>query len=93
MDFPLVLFCQKDAARLLLKHFSVNFSPRCIVPFVACLVLCRHAHYQTGNTPLALVWKDENCSEYVIDTDSKGQVPNQQQVILDIFIFIRLFII
>lgn len=40
----------------------------------------RHAHYQTGNTPLALVWKDENCSQYVIDTDNKGQVPSQQQV-------------
>lgn len=40
----------------------------------------RHAHYQTGNTPLTLVWKDENCSQYVIDTDNKGQVPSQQQV-------------
>lgn len=40
----------------------------------------RNAHYQTGNTPLALVWKDENCSQYVLDTDSKGQVPSQQQV-------------
>lgn len=40
----------------------------------------RHAHYQAGITPLALVWKDENCSQYVMDTDSKGQVPNQQQV-------------
>ncbi|KAL6996970.1 hypothetical protein U1Q18_007093 [Sarracenia purpurea var. burkii] len=44
----------------------------------------KHAHYQTGNTPLALVWKDENCSQYVIDTDNKGQVPNQQQVVLEL---------
>lgn len=44
-------------------------------------MLVRHAHYQTGITPLALVWKDENCSQYVMDTDSKGQVPNQQQVL------------
>uniref|UniRef100_A0A2P2JMP8 Snurportin-1 n=1 Tax=Rhizophora mucronata TaxID=61149 RepID=A0A2P2JMP8_RHIMU len=44
----------------------------------------KHAHYQTGNTPLTLVWKDENCSEYVIDTDSKGQVPTQQQVVLEL---------
>ncbi|KAB1217373.1 hypothetical protein CJ030_MR4G020948 [Morella rubra] len=44
----------------------------------------RHAHYQTGNTPLALVWKDENCSQYVIDTDSKGQIPSQQQVVLEL---------
>ncbi|EEF51792.1 snurportin-1 [Ricinus communis] len=44
----------------------------------------KHAHYQMGNTPLALVWKDENCSQYVIDTDSKGQVPSQQQVVLEL---------
>lgn len=49
---------------------------------------CRHAHYQAGNTPLTLVWKDENCSQYVIDTDSKGQVPNQQQVHLHFLIFV-----
>ncbi|KAI3901287.1 hypothetical protein MKW92_051256 [Papaver armeniacum] len=41
-----------------------------------------HAHYHTGNTPLALVWKDENCSQYVIDEDSKGQTPLYQQVVL-----------
>ncbi|KAG0465603.1 hypothetical protein HPP92_019767 [Vanilla planifolia] len=44
----------------------------------------RHAHYQNGNTPLALVWKDEFCSQYVLDTDSKGQVPAQQQVVLEL---------
>ncbi|KAI4343617.1 hypothetical protein L6164_010948 [Bauhinia variegata] len=44
----------------------------------------RHAHYQTGITPLALVWKDEKCSQYVIDTDNKGQVPTQQQVVLEL---------
>ncbi|XP_031371505.1 snurportin-1 isoform X2 [Punica granatum] len=44
----------------------------------------KEAHYQTGNTPLALVWKDENCSQYVIDTDSQGNVPKQQQVVLEL---------
>ncbi|XP_052181679.1 uncharacterized protein LOC127794542 [Diospyros lotus] len=44
----------------------------------------KHAHYQAGNTPLALVWKDEKCSQYVIDTDSKGQIPSQQQVVLEL---------
>ncbi|KAK7411027.1 hypothetical protein VNO78_02363 [Psophocarpus tetragonolobus] len=44
----------------------------------------KHAHYQAGITPLALVWKDENCSQYVMDTDSKGQVPNQQQMVLEL---------
>lgn len=46
----------------------------------------RHAEYQTGNTPLALVWKDEHCSQYVIDTDNKGQVPSQQQVHYFVFL-------
>ncbi|KAH1255110.1 Snurportin-1 [Glycine max] len=52
------------------------------VPYVkdGLLFYNKHAHYQAGITPLALVWKDENCSQYVLDTDSKGQVPNQQQV-------------
>ncbi|CDP12238.1 unnamed protein product [Coffea canephora] len=56
------------------------------VPYIkdGLLFYNKHAHYETGNTPLALVWKDENCSEYVIDTDSKGQVPNQQQLVLEL---------
>ncbi|KAI4336315.1 hypothetical protein L6164_014854 [Bauhinia variegata] len=56
------------------------------VPYVkdGLLFYNKHAHYQTGNTPLALVWKDENCSQYVIDTDSRGQVPSQQQVVLEL---------
>ncbi|KAL5724816.1 hypothetical protein ACHQM5_008030 [Ranunculus cassubicifolius] len=44
----------------------------------------KHAHYQKGNTPLALVWKDETCSQYVLDTDNKGEVPAQQQVVLEL---------
>ncbi|KAK8959974.1 hypothetical protein KSP40_PGU011098 [Platanthera guangdongensis] len=44
----------------------------------------RHANYQAGNTPLALVWKDEFCSKYVLDTDGEGQVPIQQQVVLEL---------
>ncbi|KAK9090127.1 hypothetical protein Sjap_023304 [Stephania japonica] len=44
----------------------------------------KHAHYQAGLTPLALVWKDESCSQYVLDTDGKGQVPAQQQVVLEL---------
>ncbi|KAI3765978.1 hypothetical protein L2E82_16025 [Cichorium intybus] len=56
------------------------------VPYVkdGLLFYNKHAHYQTGNTPLALVWKDETCSQYVIDTDNKGQIPNQQQVVLEV---------
>ncbi|XP_057439258.1 uncharacterized protein LOC130731086 [Lotus japonicus] len=56
------------------------------VPYVkdGLLFYNKHAHYQAGITPLVLVWKDENCSQYVMDTDSKGQVPNQQQVVLEL---------
>ncbi|PNT69962.1 hypothetical protein BRADI_2g03710v3 [Brachypodium distachyon] len=44
----------------------------------------KHAHYQTGITPLTLVWKDEACSQYVLDTDSEGQVPTEQHVVLEL---------
>ncbi|XP_050220987.1 uncharacterized protein LOC126671273 [Mercurialis annua] len=56
------------------------------VPYVkdGLLFYNKHAHYQMGNTPLALVWKDEKCSQYVIDTDSKGEVLSQQQVVLEL---------
>ncbi|KAG9155020.1 hypothetical protein Leryth_012198 [Lithospermum erythrorhizon] len=56
------------------------------VPYVkdGLLFYNKHAHYQTGNTPLTLVWKDENCSQYVIDTDGTGQIPIQQQVALEL---------
>ena len=40
----------------------------------------RHAHYESGITPLTLVWKDEACSQYVLDTDSEGHVPAEQHV-------------
>ncbi|KNA13288.1 hypothetical protein SOVF_118140 [Spinacia oleracea] len=56
------------------------------VPYVkdGLLFYNKHAHYQSGNTPLTLVWKDEKCSQYVIDTDSKGEVPSKQQVVLEL---------
>ena len=44
----------------------------------------RHAHYELGLTPLSLVWKDTNCSQYFLDTDSHGIVPTQQQVVLEL---------
>ncbi|KAL3331573.1 hypothetical protein AABB24_035085 [Solanum stoloniferum] len=56
------------------------------VPYVkdGLLFYNKHAQYQTGNTPLSLVWKDEHCSQYVIDTDNKGLVQSQQQVVLEL---------
>lgn len=27
-----------------------------------------------------LIWKDESCSQYVIDTDNNGEIPNKQHV-------------
>ncbi|KAG5049983.1 hypothetical protein JHK85_011086 [Glycine max] len=69
---------------LLFYNKTVVFSTYAMV-LVARITCCVwHAHYQAGITPLALVWKDENCSQYVLDTDSKGQVPNQQQVVLEL---------
>ncbi|XP_066362991.1 uncharacterized protein [Miscanthus floridulus] len=44
----------------------------------------KHAHYQAGITPLALVWKDETCSQYVIDTDKKGEIPSEQHLVLEL---------
>ncbi|KAG6403756.1 hypothetical protein SASPL_135987 [Salvia splendens] len=44
----------------------------------------RHAHYESGNTPLVLVWKDESCSQYVLDTESNGKISNQQQRVLEL---------
>ncbi|EMS59538.1 hypothetical protein TRIUR3_16757 [Triticum urartu] len=44
----------------------------------------RHAHYQAGITPLTLVWKDNTCSQYLLDTDSEGQVPTEQHVVLEL---------
>ncbi|XP_010907560.1 uncharacterized protein [Elaeis guineensis] len=57
-----------------------------VVPHVkdGLLFYNKHAHYQTGNTPLALVWKDEFSSQYFLDTDGTGQVPAQQQVVLEL---------
>lgn len=65
---------------------GLNAAYSASVPYVkdGLLFYNKHAHYQAGITPLALVWKDENCSQYVIDTDSKGQIPNQQQVVLEL---------
>ncbi|EFJ17988.1 hypothetical protein SELMODRAFT_444654 [Selaginella moellendorffii] len=44
----------------------------------------RHAHYTVGYTPLALLWKDSQCSQYLLDTDAKGEVPSLQQVVLEL---------
>ncbi|KAJ7530257.1 hypothetical protein O6H91_15G086700 [Diphasiastrum complanatum] len=46
------------------------------------LLYNRHAHYVLGITPLALLWKDADCSQFPLDTDSKGHVPAHQQVVL-----------
>ncbi|GMN56629.1 hypothetical protein TIFTF001_025737 [Ficus carica] len=77
--FSLVPICTCDLSGLQVAYSGA-------VPYVkdGLLFYNKHAHYQPGNTPLALVWKDESCSQYVIDTDSKGQVPSQQQVVLEL---------
>ncbi|KAM5569934.1 hypothetical protein ABKV19_017115 [Rosa sericea] len=56
------------------------------VPYVkdGLMFYNKHAHYQPGITPLALVWKDQNCSKYVVDTDNEGKVPSHQQIVLEL---------
>lgn len=67
-------------------HSGLHTAYNSGVPYVkdGLLFYNKQAHYQTGSTPLTLVWKDEACSQYVLDTDSKGQVPTQQQVVLEL---------
>ena len=47
-----------------------------------CLFLHSQGLYTIGVSPLALVWKDEQCSRYFLDTDADGVVPRQQQLTL-----------
>lgn len=47
-----------------------------------CYLLHKEGHYQPGHAPLALLWKDESCSRYMLDTDADGVVPDRQQVVL-----------
>lgn len=48
-----------------------------------CYFLHKEANYDTeGLTPLALLWKDPECSQYFIDTDASGVVPQYQNLIL-----------
>ena len=71
-----------------INHILIFFKIYISQPFLKsdCSVI-RHAHYQAGITPLTLVWKDETCSQYVIDTDSRGEIPNEQQVCFCILMF------
>ena len=40
--------------------------------------LHKEGHYSLDTTPLAVLWKDEACSPYIIDTDANGVVPEHQ---------------
>ena len=54
------------------------------MPFVrdGCYLLHKDGQYIPGQTPLALLWKDAKCSNYVVDTDANGVVPTFQNVTL-----------
>ncbi len=41
-------------------------------------LLHKEGHYSLTSTPLAVLWKDSTCSQYFIDTDANGVVPEQQ---------------
>ena len=50
------------------------------VPFVrdGLYLLHKEGHYSLASTPLAVLWKDSNCSQYFVDTDADGVVPEYQ---------------
>lgn len=58
-------------------------SPPTYPPTSPALPPGRHAHYTPGLTPLVLLWKDAQCSPYLLDTDANGVVPPQQQLVLE----------
>ncbi|KAL3143993.1 hypothetical protein ABBQ32_003801 [Trebouxia sp. C0010 RCD-2024] len=45
--------------------------------------LHKEGHYSLDSTPLAVLWKDEACSQYCIDTDANGVVPENQGITLE----------
>ncbi|BDA44230.1 Snurportin-1 [Coccomyxa sp. Obi] len=56
-----------------------------IVPFQlrdGLLFLNKEAHYDLGQSPLALVWKDSHISRYFLDTDAAGVMPECQHIVL-----------
>lgn len=42
------------------------------------MFLHKEGHYSLDSTPLALLWKDAHCSQYVLETEGDGTVPDQQ---------------
>jgi snurportin-1 len=42
----------------------------------------RRTHYSPGQTPLALTWKDAVSSRFFINTDAKGVIHPEQQIVL-----------
>eukprot|EP00455_Lapot_gusevi_P024753 TRINITY_DN2582_c0_g6_i3.p1 TRINITY_DN2582_c0_g6~~TRINITY_DN2582_c0_g6_i3.p1 ORF type:complete len:308 (+),score=28.57 TRINITY_DN2582_c0_g6_i3:73-996(+) len=42
----------------------------------------KEAHYEMGPCPLVLVWKDQNCSAYVVDTDNNRVSTPRQMICL-----------
>ena len=48
------------------------------------LFLAKDGNYELGVSPLAMLWKDATCSEYVIDTNPDGSVPARQKIVLSL---------
>lgn len=46
------------------------------------LLLNKENQYHLGPSPLALLWKDAQCSRYYLDTDAGGTVPQWQHITL-----------
>ncbi len=41
-------------------------------------LLHKEGHYSLTSTPLAVLWKGSLCSQYFLDTDANGLVPEHQ---------------
>jgi hypothetical protein len=50
-------------------------------PIDGLLFLHQSAPYVMASNPFVLRWKDHSCSQWAIDTDANGEVPDDQHVV------------
>ena len=82
------LIFQQNITKKLRTWFQIIYLHITVLIF-SMLLGDRHAHYELGLTPLVLVWKDVHCCQYLLDTDSQGNVPAYQQVWISIITITR----
>jgi snurportin-1 len=52
------------------------------MPFIrdGLLFVAKDGNYELGVSPLAMLWKDRSCSEYVVDTNQAGLGQSRQDL-------------